>query len=646
MGNTSFRRMLCKTPMRDLVRGEVTGRLDIDWLLDQSSLSGPAAGKVRNVVKRTRLWRLEKSDVAHELIAHFHDGLEAGTPIDELIETFGDEKKTAKLIRRAKLRQRPLVWHALKWFRRSVVALFAVYLLMLGYFLMGSPEVKVDYLAKLNAKALAVPEDDRAWPIYREALLELDMFREVEWDTPLPYYRDLPPEEQEEYWEELEPPFRASQMDRLQRSLSPNEPGWAETATFLREHGETLSLIRLGAARSGLGFAVGFFTDFAPEDRDVLGIEYFPEQDTQPRASFQDPDRILLSIWFPHLGKFRQLAMLLSADARLASIEGDASRVYGNLVALQGLADHGRESPCLISEMVGLSIRSIAQEVLASILVQQPDLLSDGQLHNLAHLTAESDLSFETGMRGERMWFDDIVQRIYSDDGNGDGRITPEGLRLLDSVIGPSSSIEIEMVAGTDFGQVIGPAVMLGMASRKELTEMHQRLVGITEAEMKQPLWMVSYPDVVDEEIGNWSRIKQSRYLLITQMMPPLGGMRRRSETASGLRDGVLVGIGLELYRREHGDWPGALGELVPGYLPSVPLDRLTGEPVRYLILEDGPVVYSLGVDGDDDGGRPPVDQDGEVDNGMASPGRAYGAFNADEAPDGDWMLWPVPWEE
>ena len=84
--------LLFRTPMRDLLRGRITGRLDIDRQLDESGLSGLAAGKVRNVVKRTRLWRREKIEVTYELIAHFLDGIEAGTPIDELIENFGDEK--------------------------------------------------------------------------------------------------------------------------------------------------------------------------------------------------------------------------------------------------------------------------------------------------------------------------------------------------------------------------------------------------------------------------------------------------------------------------------------------------------------------------------------------------------------------------
>ena len=59
---------LCRTPMRDLVRGQVTGRLDRDALLADANLPEPLPQLVRQVVRRTRLFRLEKVAVAEELM--------------------------------------------------------------------------------------------------------------------------------------------------------------------------------------------------------------------------------------------------------------------------------------------------------------------------------------------------------------------------------------------------------------------------------------------------------------------------------------------------------------------------------------------------------------------------------------------------
>ena len=74
-----------------------------------------------------------------------------------------------------------------------------------------------------------------------------------------------------------------------------------------------------------------------------------------------------------------------------------------------------------------------------------------------------------------------------------------------------------------------------------------------------------------------------------------------------GHRDGIVAGIALELYRRQHGEYPQTLDVLVPQYLPQVPADRINGEAVKYRLVNGKPLIYSVGADHDDDGGRPPT---------------------------------------
>jgi hypothetical protein len=64
------------------------------------------------------------------------------------------------------------------------------------------------------------------------------------------------------------------------------------------------------------------------------------------------------------------------------------------------------------------------------------------------------------------------------------------------------------------------------------------------------------------------------------------------------------VVVAIERYRRAHADAvPAALSELVPQYLDAVPEDPLTGQPLRYHATPDAYMVYSVGPDGNDDGG-------------------------------------------
>ncbi len=58
-------------------------------------------------------------------------------------------------------------------------------------------------------------------------------------------------------------------------------------------------------------------------------------------------------------------------------------------------------------------------------------------------------------------------------------------------------------------------------------------------------------------------------------------------------------------YRLASGKWPATLAEIVPKYLKQVPPDCFTtGEPLRYLLVDGRPRVYSIGDNGVDDHGR------------------------------------------
>src|SRR5262249_8508018 len=63
--------------------------------------------------------------------------------------------------------------------------------------------------------------------------------------------------------------------------------------------------------------------------------------------------------------------------------------------------------------------------------------------------------------------------------------------------------------------------------------------------------------------------------------------------------------LAIERWRLSHDKrLPDSLSELVPEYLPSVPLDSFDGQPLRYKKLEHGYFVYSIGSDFKDDGGK------------------------------------------
>lgn len=66
----------------------------------------------------------------------------------------------------------------------------------------------------------------------------------------------------------------------------------------------------------------------------------------------------------------------------------------------------------------------------------------------------------------------------------------------------------------------------------------------------------------------------------------------------------ATAALAVERYRLARGGLPETLDQLVPGYLAAVPADPFDGAPLRYKRVDRGFVVYSVGEDGRDDGGK------------------------------------------
>jgi len=67
----------------------------------------------------------------------------------------------------------------------------------------------------------------------------------------------------------------------------------------------------------------------------------------------------------------------------------------------------------------------------------------------------------------------------------------------------------------------------------------------------------------------------------------------------------AATALALERFRLATGHWPETLNDLRPKYLSDVPPDPFDGKPLRFARHKDVLVVYSIGADGKDHGGKP-----------------------------------------
>jgi hypothetical protein len=79
----------------------------------------------------------------------------------------------------------------------------------------------------------------------------------------------------------------------------------------------------------------------------------------------------------------------------------------------------------------------------------------------------------------------------------------------------------------------------------------------------------------------------------------PFAGARIQTE-----RDLALLALALGGYHADRGVYPTSLTELSPSFVKVIPKDRFTGGELRYAIATNGYLLYSVGPNGEDDGGR------------------------------------------
>lgn len=72
-----------------------------------------------------------------------------------------------------------------------------------------------------------------------------------------------------------------------------------------------------------------------------------------------------------------------------------------------------------------------------------------------------------------------------------------------------------------------------------------------------------------------------------------------RAETRVRSVDAVIA---IERHRRRHRRLPQSLAELVPEFLPTVPLDQIDGQPLRYRVEQGVICIYSVANETDDGG--------------------------------------------
>jgi hypothetical protein len=441
------------------------------------------------------------------------------------------------------------------------------------------PQLKRNFTAEVNAPIAEIPQHERAWPLYRKALV------------------DLKPG-----------------LDRWKPTdFRPDSPNWPQIMEFVGEHQAAFADLRAAAELPHLGHLYAHHDQ--PEDEPLV---------RKPGKAFvatpEPPDANPPLVYLPLIPQHylsRALPLLL-ADARRAAAAGDDATVMADITAVLRICRHMEQPSFLAARSETLRGFPDWCGAIGEMLSSDPCPLDDAQLHEVADGLQDFESRFtRPDFTTERMMLDDVEQRWFTDDGQGDGHVCIHGDIAM--------TLKVAMIPGVEH------QLKARAATRKEYREKLDELFALAEQDCAVPIWELGTP----RWAAAFDAIKDDqRWWPVTRMFPDVMLLHREAQMTALRVDGIRVAIAAKRHQMRSGTWPESLDALVPGLLAAIPADRFSGRPLRYRLEDGKPRVYSVFQDRVDDGGAPAPESESSTQIVILD--------DPAEALRGDLVLWPA----
>jgi hypothetical protein len=285
-----------------------------------------------------------------------------------------------------------------------------------------------------------------------------------------------------------------------------------------------------------------------------------------------------ISTLLPGIQEAREVVSLLADDAMLRAQEKDAD---GAVRSLQAALNAGRSTgdvPGAIAQLVRIAGVSVTAVKLERILAQGEP--APAVLAELQHLLEDEDHHpyLLVMARGERAGSDQLMTWLES------GKASPSHMAAMFGDPHDRSSVLLLYLPGE---------------VKKEHAELLRYLNQFVEGTQLPEAQRKERFDELE------AVIRHQGSPLVRLLAPALIKVAEADQRGHAQLRCAIVLLAAERYRREHNRWPATLPDLVAGgYLKEVPSDPYDGAPLRLKRVEDGLVIYSVGADCADNGGK------------------------------------------
>nr|MDQ2800452.1 hypothetical protein [Armatimonadota bacterium] len=285
---------------------------------------------------------------------------------------------------------------------------------------------------------------------------------------------------------------------------------------------------------------------------------------------YQEPPARSFSALFPYYAKERHLARALAFDARYKTARGDwAGATNSSLDSVQ-LGEMVPRGGVLIGMLVGVACQAIGRRQAWKAVPHLTGPQAQSAARRLEQIRARH-VPFADTLQEEKWFTQAAMQETFRH---------------------PGWRGSLGDLSGGTAGKF--QQAQLWFTSKRAILTNYTRYMDQAIANARQPYGAHLADPATPNDPFN-------------QILIPVFSQARfndaRSETENSL---LLVSLALQAYKSDHGAYPPALSALVPAYLKVIPDDPCAASgPLHYKLSGSKYVLYSVGPDGKDDGGKP-----------------------------------------